>query len=380
MKRNYEKEVEVIKYIMSGKTIRETANKFGYLSNESVYRILRKFKPMVEDYAKTHTFTETLKNFKGYGLTENWITNNEIQCYNTNDDEILRKYRFGTSLEELTEAYGKTDEELRALLKNNRIPIREDEAKIIRGEGFVTIEENATDINFKQLFTGNIVFVKQAKYATERNIMPSFITRPALVISPQWYLNTNKQTFTVIYGTTKPQKYEENCLKINPYYTGKETYFPFNRIDTIRYVDLAERIGEYNVLSEADMNEFKIKFGEYFGINFVTDFEATDNEKSEMILKLFNCGLNRNEINSVLDNTLYSCNKSMIQSTLDSKGYLGIKCISELTDEDAEFKEEDLTYAIHSDEEYEQLEKELLTIKAERDVYKSLLEKTMNMA
>lgn len=377
MNKNDEKRIEVIKYIMSGKSVAQTTLKFGYASRESVYRILRAFTPMVDDYAKNHTLNETLDNFKKYGLTEKWLNNNDIDCLKFNAEELLKKYRYGSSIDELIQLYNKSNEEIRQILTENRIPIREDEAKIVRGEGFITIEKNATDINYKSLFTGSIVFVKQAKYATDKNVMPSSIVRPALVVSPQWYLNTNKQTFTVIYGTTKLQKYENDCLKVNEYYTGKETYFPFNRIDTIRYTDLAQRIGEYEVLSEVDMNEFKRKFGEYFNINYVADFEVTDDEISKMILKLFNCGLNRNKINSVLNDTLYSCSKSLIQSTLDLNGYSGVKFINELNEEEVE--EEDLAYAIHSDEEYELLEKELLAVKAERDVYKNLLEKSMNI-
>jgi len=373
MIKNNVKRIEIIKCILSGKSIQEVADEFGYSSVSSIYKFLRTFKSMVEDYAGNHTLKETLENFNVYGLTESWIISNEIHCYKSNNDDILRKYRFGTSIEELTKMFDISNEEIRQILTENRIPIREDETKIVRGEGFITIEENATDINYKQLFTGNIVFVRQAKYSTDKNVMPSSVTRPALVISPQWYLNTNKQTFTVIYGTTAPQKYEDSCLKLNKYYTGKETYFPFNRIDTIRYTDLAQRIREYEVLSEVDMNEFKRKFGEYFYINYVSDSEVTDDEISEIILKLFNCGLNRNEICLVLKDSLYSCTESMVKKVLNSNGYSEVECISELTDE------EDLAYAIHSDEEYEQLEKELLAIKAERDVYKNLLEKSMNI-
>lgn len=377
MVRNDKKKVEVIKFIMSGKTVREVADKFGYSLNESVYRILRAFKPLVEDYAKNHTLENTLNNFKGYGLTEEWIINNGIQCYNSNDGEILRKYRFGTSLEELTKMFGKTDEELRTLLKDNRIPIREDEAKIIRGEGFITIEENATDINYRKLVTGNIVFIRQAKYTTDKNIIPSEINRPALVISPQWYLDSNNQTFTVIYGTTVPQKYEQDCLKINQYYTGKETYFPFNRIDTVRYTDLSIRKGEYEILSEIDQKIFRVKFGNYFGFTSDEKCEIQDEEKSDMILKLFNLDLSRAEIQTFLQDTVYSCSKSLIQSTLDLNGYSGVKQISDTYDEIEE--DEEVGYYMHSDEEYEALEKELISVRTERDVYKNLLERNLNL-
>lgn len=377
MVRNDEKKVEVIKFIMRGKTVRETADKFGYLSNESVYKVMRKFKPMVEDYAKNHTLEDTLINFRGYGLTEEWLINNGIQCYSSNNEEILRKYRFGTSLEELTKMFGKTDEELRTLLKDNRIPVREDEAKIIRGEGFITIEENATDINYRKLVTGNIVFIRQAKYSTDKNVIPSEINRPALVISPQWYLDSNNQTFTVIYGTTVPQKYEQDCLKINQYYTGKETYFPFNRIDTVRYTDLSIRKGGYEILSEIDQKIFRVKFGNYFGFTSDEKFEIQDEEKSDMIVKLFNLDLSRAEIQTFLQDTVYSCSKSLIQSTLDLNGYSGVKKISDTYDEIEE--DEEVGYYMHSDEEYEALEKELISVRTERDVYKNLLERNLNL-
>ena len=377
MIRNNTKKIDIINYIFSGKNAQEAADKFGYSSVSSVYKVMREFKPMVEDYAKNHTLEDTLNNFKGYGLTEEWLINNGIRCYSSNNEEILRKYRFGTSLEELTKMFGKTDDELRTLLKDNRIPIREDEAKIIRGEGFITIEENATDINYRKLMTGNIVFIRQAKYTTDRNIIPSEIIRPALVISPHWYLDSNNQTFAVIYGTTMPKKYEQDCLKINQYYTGKETYFPFNRIDTVRYTDLSIRKGGYEILSEIDQKIFRVKLGNYFGFTSDEKCEIQDEEKSDMIVKLFNLDLSRAEIQTFLQDTVYSCSKSLIQSTLDLNGYSGVKQISDTYDEIDE--DEEVGYYMHSDEEYEALEKELISVRTERDVYKNLLERNLNL-
>lgn len=391
-KKNEQKKGEVIRYIMSGKNVTQATAYFGYKSDESIYRILRMFKPEVVDYANEHTLAETLEHFAVYDLTEKWLNDNEIICYKITSEDILNEYRKGVSISEIAESYNLTETEIRTEIVAAHIPIREDEEETDKGEGFITIEENATDIGYNVLSPdttirkGDIVWVRNAKNSVNRTPEQKSNPRPAIVVSPNFVLtNNNNNNIAVIYGTTKINESSPLDLVVNSYYTGKETQYIMDKIDTIARRDiLPPQKGSFVHLNISDMkrlDEALLRFfcSDTYADNSVIDF--SDDEISDLVIKLFNKGLNRVDIYDVLEQTAYFAPKALIQSVLDKNGYGGIKQI-ETKNEVSDVFTKSIGYDAEDEnvEEITEVDIELIEAKAKLSVYESIFSKVSSIS
>lgn len=331
--------VAMIAEIIGGKKQAEMVVKYGYSSPSPVSTIMTKFKAMVTDYSKCHTLGETLEQYADYSVTEQWLDDNNIVCAppkkTVNVDALLRNYRMGASLDECADIYDITTDEVRKYLIEAHIPIREDEQGDY-GEGFITTEDNATDIEYKELpplHTYDIVWVKNAKLSVEKKVMDVSASRPAIVVSPQDYIDhcyKVKQiaNIQVIYGTTKIVADNKYNLVTNCYYTGKETQYSLSRIDSVKIRDiLMPRNDTFAHLNDNDIKRLKEKLLCFF-VGKINNNDLPKEETidiSDSIIDLFKKGLSRPDIYSFFKNTEYDVSAGEIQSILDKAGYSGIQ-------------------------------------------------------
>lgn len=372
-KKNEQKNTEIIRYIMSGKTPAQATDYFGYKSINSVYRLLRMFKPEVEDYASNHTLKEVLEHFKEFLLTEKWLNQNGIECYQFDTKKLLKDYCNGIAINELMGIYSKSEDEIRLMLNKARIPIREDEERTNFGAGFITAEKNQKILEHKfSIRRNDIIYVKSAKAAWEKDKYPSPNGRPAIVISSDEF-NAKLLSIMVVYLSSKAEKhYDGDAILTGNYFYNS---YPVRKaqcinIDTIHINDIDSVAGHLNEEDIETLNTVLLRC-----LNISSEGDNIDLEN--LCIDLFEKGLTRPEMFDVLSD-ISDINKSEIQKILDLNGYSGVKSVNDYSNDDDEY-EEDYIYSNHSDEEYEALEKELISVKAERDVYKNLLEKSMKM-
>lgn len=377
-KENKEKKIEIIKYIMSEKTVAQTASYFGYKGLATVYKVLSAFKAMVSDYASNHTKNEVLEHYAEYRITEQWLNDNHIFCFSV-DDKILKDYKSGKCLVEIALTCDVDEKYVREIVKTAKIPIREDEDAVDFGKGHITIEDNATDIGIKpspQLKRGDIVFVNGAKYSWRKDKIPSDSARPAIVLSPQWQLNSGSDCVTVAYGTTQMYRTDisKNIIQLNKYYTGKEFCCQLTQIDTVSVTDIQYN-ESYPHLNDIDMTRVEEGLSDYFGISNQQDFdviEISDEEISNMVISLFETGLNRNVIYDILKNSVYECDKALIQSILDKNGYAGVKQIDT-------HSECDSAKSCNPYEGVKEGDIELIKAQAKLSVYESIFSKVSSL-
>lgn len=379
-KENEKKKIEIIRYIMSKKTVAQTASYFGYKGLATVYKVLSVFKAMVTDYAKNHTLEETVSNFEEYRLTEKWLIQNDIECCKFDVEKLLNDYRSGITIKQLETIYKKSETEIRTMLSKTNIPIREDEEKTNFGTGFITAEKNQRILEHKfSIRRNDIIYVKSAKAAWEKDKYPSPNGRPAIVISSDEF-NAKLLSVMVVYLSSKAEKhYDGDAILTGNYFYNS---YPVHKaqcknIDTIHINDIDSVAGHLNEDDIETLNTVLLRC-----LNISSESDGINSEK--LCIDLFEKGLTRPEIFDVLSD-ISDINKSEIQSILDLNGYSGIKSISgnvadvpSIDDIESDYEDE-IAYVMHSDEEYTALEKELISVRAERDVYKNLLEKSMKM-
>lgn len=380
-KENKEKKIEIIKYIMSEKTVAQTASYFGYKGLATVYKVLSAFKAMVSDYAINHTLEETVSNFEEYRLTEKWLTQNNIECCKFDVERLLNDYRSGITIKQLETIYKKSETEIRTMLSKTNIPIREDEENTNFGTGFITAEKDERIFEYKYPIRRNdIVYIKNAKNGWEKDKFPSPNGRPAIVVSSDEF-NSKLLSIMVIYLSSKTETIHKGDALIQGHYLTER--FQTRRalcvnIDTIHINDVDSVAGHLN---EEDALAVDNALLEALNIRKSDDSISFLNLEP-LVINLFEKGLTRPEIFDVLNTVSSDFGKADIQSILDLNGYSGIKSISDTIDDVSssdDVDEEEITYVMHSDEEYTALEKELISVRAERDVYKNLLEKSMKM-
>lgn len=389
-KKNEQKKGEVIRYIMSGKNVTQATSYFGYKSDESIYRILRMFKPEVVDYANEHTLAETLEHFAVYDLTEKWLNDNEIICYKITSEDILNEYRKGVSISEIAESYNLTETEIRTEIVAAHIPIREDEEDVDNGEGFITIEDNATDIGTNSipatypLRFGDVVWVRNAKN-TFGDFSLGNSARPAIVLSNDTYLKSNLSLnagITVVFGSAQIYKDSDFALILSEGYLGKAGEYQLNNIRTVRKQNIIfSKYGkQFPHLNKDDLERLKEKICNFFNIEkrkLLPDVEEVEN----LVIRLFNKGLNRVDIYDVLEQTAYFAPKALIQSVLDKNGYEGIKQI-ETKNEVSDVFTKPIGYDAEDEnvEEITEVDIELIEAKAKLSVYESIFSKVSSIS
>jgi hypothetical protein len=224
---------------------------------------MSKFKKQVIEYAENHTSVDVLSFFKDYGVNAKWLKTNKIDCKKINKDALTRNYINGASISDLVEIYGIDESQVRCYIKKANIHIREDENKHSYADEYVDLP---------QLHTGDLVWIKNGKYSVDRDKFPltNEASRVAVVLSPRGYLehNNNKNAnIAIVYGTTNLHPDDVYCFTIDCKYTGKNTTFNANTIDTVKLSDIDyPRTGTFVRLSSNDLNKVKMTIANYLGV------------------------------------------------------------------------------------------------------------------
>lgn len=337
MRRDLNKD-EIVKEIISGTSQKDVSIKYKY-AQSSISGLMKKTKAMIDDFASNHSLEDTIEKYADCGITEAWLNENGIVCtppkISVNENALLRNYRTGASLEDCAEIYEISVDEVREIVANANIPIREDEDRPV-GEGFITTEDYATDVEYKKpnIHTYDVVWVANAKYGDARDEIESRLGkyRPAIILSPQWFIDSQTDMkwarVQVIYGTTKVFADNHYAIVINKYYTGKESEYQLGNLDTIKMRDIQIK-EKYPHLSVQDQERLKDKISSFFigedRIKEVVENEPETVDVTDSVIDLFQRGLNRPEIYDFFKTTEYDVSNAEIQSILQKAGYGSMK-------------------------------------------------------
>ncbi len=370
-----EKQAEIIRFLVAGHSQREAHLKYDY-AQSAVNGLYRKAKAMVADYATNHSVEDTVSHFDKWDISEQWLADNEIACTppekELNESALVRNYQNGVSMDECAEIYDIGIDEVREVLDRNSVIIREDKA-------------SSKDIDNDELYklpkfhTYDIVFVKKSHYGVDRINTDNNVCRPAIIITPQDYLNNNDANrkyanLTVIYGSTRVVADNKYNFVVEKYYTGKRSQYSVNSVDTIKYSDVVlPRNDSFSHLNDYDIERLKEKLycyflnAVYYHTNNIADNEI-DIDVTEPVKQLFEHGFNRNEILDFLKSIELDVDKAEIQSILDRAGYGGIKALPPMPQE---------LEALSVDEEQPvDLLQQIAVLEAKLSVYEKIFTKT----
>lgn len=366
-----EDKIEMVKMLISGATQRAVSTKFNY-AQSSINKLYSKAKAMIKDFATNHSIDETVKHFKKWGISEIWLSENDIICTppvkELNKMALVRNYQMGVNIVECADIYDISEEEVRDVLNEYSVIIR---------EGAETVDV----YDLPQLHTYDIVFVKNGKYGVDRNPNIKCVSRPAIVLTPNDVLNNYeknraKGNITVIYGTANIYADNKYNLVVDKYYTGKKTQFELNRFDTIHYTDICvPRNNCFSYLNDKDVERLQEKLLSYFcdDIEIHDENEEEEIEVVEPVKKLFENGFDRMEIYDFFKSANIDVSKAEIQSILDTNGFGGVKAIPKTVSVIEDTPEPKVLTLDPTNADYE---KQIAVLEAKISVYEKIYDKS----
>lgn len=371
-----EKQAEIIRYLVSGKSQRETSAKYDY-AQSAVNNLYKKVKAMVKDYATNHSVEETVSHFEKWDISEEWLNENDILCTppvkEIDKSFLVKKYQSGVSMAECAEIYDISETEVREILDEFSAIIRED--KPVRTD---FIQDNIEDL--PPIHTYDIVYVKNAKlsYDRDRGFNAENCCRPAIVISPQDFMNNsinksaekNKGHLTVIYGTTRIVADNKYNIILPKFYTGKEGQFSVCSVDSVSINDIdIPKNGRFSHLNDYDISRLKEKLYCYFmNDNDYPHNENVEFDVTESVKYLFEHSFDRNQIHDFFKMAELDVDKKEIQSILDRAGYGGIKLLPA--------KSQDIETINVDSTDTTELKTQIEVLQAKLSVYEKFYEKT----